>query len=160
MKFCPQCKSDLKINSIDGKQRLCCASSSCDFVFWNNPVPVIAGIVEHDNHVVLVRSKGWPEGMYGVVAGFLEKGETPNDGIKREVKEELGLQPREINYIGHYSFFEKNQIIFAYHLKAEGEIILCQEELAGYKLVHPDKLKPWDMGTGPAVKDWLESRKS
>jgi NADH pyrophosphatase NudC (nudix superfamily) len=160
MKFCPQCKSDLISGFIDKTKRLYCSSSSCDYVCWDNPVPVVAGIVQRDNKIILVRSKGWPEGFYGLVAGFLEKGETPEDGIMREVKEELGLETKNFNFIGYYSFFEKNQLILAFHVKAKGEIELCKDELDGYKLISPEKLKPWEMGTGPAVRDWLSSRKS
>ena len=50
-----------------------------------------------------------------------------------------------------------NQLILAYHVRAHGEIELG-EELAGVKAVPPDKLRPWPLGTGRAVRDWLERR--
>ena len=80
MKFCPKCGRDLKPAQIDGRTRLSCSSNSCGFVFWDNPIPVVAALVEREGHVVLVRNKAWPQKIYGLVTGFLEKGETPESG--------------------------------------------------------------------------------
>jgi hypothetical protein len=52
-----------------------------------------------------------------------------------------------------------NQLILAYHLQVKGEIVLGAE-LAEFKMVLPEKLWPWAFGTGYAVKDWLEKRKT
>jgi NADH pyrophosphatase NudC (nudix superfamily) len=127
-------------------------------VHWDNPTPVVAAIVEHDGLVVLARDKRWPKKMFGLVTGFLEKEETPEDGILREVHEELGLQGEIVGFVGYYSFFQRNQLILVFHVQAQGEIILGQE-LAEVKLVSPGKLRPWRIGTGPAVRDWLKARK-
>ena len=159
MKFCPQCGGDLKPAEIDGWTRLGCSSETCDYVFWDNPTPVVAALVERDGIVVLVRNKEWPQKIYGLVTGFLEKNETPECGILREVKEELGLDGRIDDFVGCYSFFEMNQLILAYHVQVQGEIVLGAE-LAEFKLVPPEKLRPWEFGTGYAVKDWLEKRKA
>ena len=101
-----------------------CTSASCDYVFWNNPTPV-AAIVELDDAIVLVRNKGWPEKMYWLITGFLEKGETPA-GILREIREELGLEGKAVNFIGYYSFFEMNQLILAFHVQARGKRLLAK----------------------------------
>ncbi len=159
MKFCPKCGRDLKPAQIDGRTYLSCSSRSCDFVFWDNPIPVVAALVEREGVVILVRNKSWPQKIYGLVTGFLEKGETPESGVLREVKEELGLDGRIVDFIGVYSFFEMNQLILAFHVRVQGEIVLG-EELAEMKMVPPQKLRPWAFGTGHAVKDWLEKRKT
>ena len=159
MKFCLKCGRDLKPAEIDGRTRLSCSSEICDYVFWDNPTPVVAALVEREGIVVLVRNKEWPQKIYGLVTGFLEKNETPESGILREVKEELGLNGQINNFIGCYSFFEMNQLILAYHVQVKGEIVLG-EELAEFKMVPPEKLRPWAFGTGYAVKDWLEKRKT
>ena len=158
MKYCPVCGRDLVTIEIDGKPRRKCSSESCDFVFWNNPAPVIAAIVELDGEVILVRNKGWPEKMFGLVTGFLEEGETAEDAIIREVNEELGLHGHVESFIGYYSFFQMNQLILAFHVKAEGLVVLG-EELVQYKAVSPERLRPWKFGTGYAVMDWMEKRK-
>jgi NADH pyrophosphatase NudC (nudix superfamily) len=159
LKYCPLCASELIEVVIDEKPRLSCLSDSCDYVFWNNPTPVIAALVERGDEVVLVRNKGWPQKMYGLVTGFLEAGETPEAGILREVKEELGLDGKIADFIGYYAFFEQNQLILAYHVKVEGEIMLGKE-LADLKSIPPERLRPWRFGTGYAVSDWLKKRRN
>jgi NADH pyrophosphatase NudC (nudix superfamily) len=158
MKYCHECGAPLRAVTIEGIERLACSSDSCNYVFWNNPTPVVCAIVEHEGNIVLTHKSGWPQTMFGVVAGFLEKDETPEEAILREVREEVGLVGEAPEFIGCYSFFERNQIILGFHVKAHGEIEIG-EELDQIKLVSPEELKPWPVGTGHAVKDWLEQRK-
>lgn len=81
LNFCGQCGQLLKTAVIDGRERQVC-SGNCRYVIWGHPVPVVTAIVElNDTFVVLVRNKGWPEGLFGLVSGFLESGETPEQGI-------------------------------------------------------------------------------
>ena len=157
MKYCPQCGQVLEQAQVDGKERLRCSSADCDYVFWNNPLPVVAAVVEHQERVILVRQKGWPEKWHGLVTGFLESGETPEEAILRELKEELGLIGEIVGFIGYYTFKRMNQLILAFHLRARGEITLG-DELESYKLVPSKELRPWRFGTGPALKDWLEAK--
>ena len=154
-KFCPQCATPLEVVEIEGISRQKCPA--CDFVYWDNPIPVVAAIVEHEGNVILTRSKGWPEKWLGIVAGFLEKDETPEQGVLREVREELGIDGEIVSFVGHYAFKLRNQIIFAYHVRIQGEITLG-DELESIKAVPPEEVRPWDIGTGPALKDWLSSR--
>lgn len=151
-RYCPACAAPLAARALDA--RLACA---CGFVHWNNPVPVVAAIVEHEGAVILARNKDWPEKMFGLVAGFLEKDETPEAGVKREVKEELDLDPLDAHLVGLYPFARRNELIIAYHVPATGTVRL-NEELAAYRRIAPEKLRPWDFGTGLAVADWLERR--
>ena len=89
---CMQCGSPLKARDLDGRTRMACASDDCDWVWWDNPTPVVAAVVENGADVLLVRSKGWPEKWLGLVAGFLESGETPEQAVLRELKEETDLR--------------------------------------------------------------------
>lgn len=159
LRYCPQCGKDLLLAEAAGRQRLGCPDPACGYVFWDNPTPTVAAVVELGDRVVLVRQKGWPEKWYGIVTGFLERDETPDQAVLREVNEELGLEGDIVSFIGYYPFFQLNQLILAFHVRSQGEIILG-EELEAHKLVSPEKLKPWALGTGPAVKDWLERRKA
>ena len=124
--------------------------ASCDYVFWNNPTPVVAAIIELNDTIILVRNKGWPEKMYGLITGFLEKRETPRSRDSSRIREELGLEGKAVNFIGYYSFFEMNQLILAFHVQAQGKVVIG-EELAEIKTVNPDKLRPWPFSTGHAV---------
>lgn len=155
MNYCPMCANALTNKEIDQVLRLVCSSSQCDFIHWNNPTPVVAAIVEWKGNILLARNVAWPEGMFGLITGFLEKGESPEEGVIREVKEELSLDTVECTFIGNYSFIQANQLIIAFHVKTEGRVFR-NEEIAELKAVPPNELVPWAVGTGPAVKDWLE----
>lgn len=158
MNFCPHCGSSLTSGNAGGRERLVC-SNTCGYVFWNNPLPVVAAIVEYDhNTVILIQNKGWPADWFGLVSGFLEKDEEPAQAVLREIKEEIGLDAEIVDYVGTYVFRQRNELIMAYHVRATGEILLNTEELETYKLVPVTELKPWPFGTGKAVKDWLAKR--
>ena len=157
MRYCPRCTTPLEDREDGGKDRRACPDLDCGYIYYDNPTPVVAALVEHEGAVLLARNKGWPETWFGLVAGFLERGETPEDGVLREVEEELGLHGEIVERIGVYSFFQMNQLILAYHIHADGEVRLG-EELADYKRVPPEKLRPWAHGTGHAVRDWLAAR--
>ncbi len=152
--YCPQCGKGLTKKQVNGKERLCCPDETCGYVWWDNPLPVVAAIIEKDGNILLARNKQWPEKIFGLVTGFLEKGETPEAAVVREVKEELGLDAEIRELIGVYSFVERNQLIIAYYLSASGELRLG-DELAEIKMIPPVKLRPWSFGTGLAVRDWL-----
>lgn len=156
-RFCPLCAAALETRTIDGYLRGCCPTAGCAFVDWRNPVPVVAALVEWEGRIVLARNRDWPEKMFGLVTGFLEQGEAPDHGAAREVAEELGLRVRQLDWIGHYLYAQHNQLILAYHASADGELRL-NDEIAEVRLVTPERLRPWDFGTGLAVADWLRRR--
>ena len=98
--YCPMCRTALVSIERGGSLRRACSDASCGFVAWNNPVPVVGAIVEQNGHVILVRSRGWPEDYYGLVAGFVETGESPRSAALREVAEEIGIEADEATYVG------------------------------------------------------------
>ncbi|MFZ4528659.1 MAG: NUDIX domain-containing protein, partial [Undibacterium curvum] len=91
------------------------------------------------------------------ITGFMERDETPEQGVARELKEETNLQADQISLIGVYEFMRKNELIIAYHVRASGEIRLS-EELIEYRLIAPEKLRPWRAGTGLAMADWMRTQ--
>jgi len=158
-KHCLRCGAPLVAFHDGERERLRCGAAGCGWMYYGNPTPVVAALVEHEGHVVLVRNVGWPEQMYGLVSGFLEAGESPEAGVLREVREEIGLAGEIASLIGAYAFELRNEVIVCYHVRAQGEIVVGAE-LAGIKRVAPEKLRPWPMGTGHAVRDWLARRAS
>ena len=156
MKYCPNCRADIESRFFDGRDRLVC-TETCGFVHWNNPTPVVCAIIEHEGQVLLGRNANWPEGWFALITGFLECGESPELGVLREVEEEVGLNGRIENFVGMYPFYEQNQLLLVYHVVTSGEVKLG-EEIIEYKIQPKDEVRPWPMGTGPALKDWLVSQ--
>lgn len=154
-KFCPRCATGLEVLPLGGRPRTACMA--CGFTHWNNPLPVVAAIIEYQGQIVLARNAAWPPKVFALITGFLEAGETPEQGIAREVEEETSLIATQVSLVGVYEFTRKNELIIAFHVQAEGEIKLS-EELVDYKLVAPADLRPWKMGTGLALADWMRAR--
>lgn len=161
-RFCPHCATALQwiTAAEDGgdKQRLRCPA--CGWTHWNNPVPVLAAVIEcidRDGQLLLARNAAWPGRMFALITGFMEAGETPEEGIRREVAEETALTVDTLSLIGVYDFQRMNQLIVAYHATAHGEIRLSPE-LAEYRLFAPADVRCWRAGTGMALADWLRTR--
>jgi NADH pyrophosphatase NudC (nudix superfamily) len=135
-------------------ERMRCVA--CDWTHWNNPTPVLAAIVEYQGQVLLARNAAWPGRRFALITGFMEAGETPEQGIAREIAEETQLHTTELKLVGVYDFQRMNQVIIAYHAKTEGDIRLSPE-LVEYKLYPPAEVICWPAGTGYAVADWQRS---
>lgn len=160
-RFCPHCATALVERAIadDGGlvNRLACPADSCGYVFWGNPTPAVGALVEHEGEIILARGRGWPEGWFALVTGYLEAREDPRAGVAREVKEELGLEVVEAHIIGNYIFETKNEVMLCYHAVARGTVRLSAE-LAEYRRYKPAELRPWRRATGLAVADWMRAR--
>lgn len=160
-RFCPRCANPLVQREDSaaegGRLRHACPDDGCGYVHWNNPLPVVAAIVEYEGKILLARNAAWAEGVFALITGFLEAGETPEAGVAREVLEETALHVRETELIGVYEFIRKNELIIAYHVKAEGTVALSPE-LLEYRLTEPAKLRPWRAGTGQALGEWMRRR--
>lgn len=157
--FCPECATPLEMITLeeDGGPQARLRCPACGFTHWNNPTPVLAAIVEVDGKVLLARNAAWPGKMYALITGFMEAGESPQAGIAREVKEETNLDVQSAQLVGAYEFLRMNQVIIAYHVRAEGEVRLSPE-LVDYRLYELADLRCWPAGTGYALADWLRSR--
>lgn len=158
-KFCPQCATALEMiaQMEDGgeKQRMRCPA--CQWTHWNNPTPVLAAIVQYQDKILLARNAAWTHKMYALITGFMEAGESPQDGIKREIKEETNLDAQQLTLVGAYEFLRMNQVIIAYHAVCTGEVRLSPE-LVDYKLMAYEQVKCWPRGTGFALADWLRTQ--
>ncbi len=161
-RFCTHCGTALALLTSDEdggpKTRLRCPA--CGWTHWNNPTPVLAAVIEcadRDGQLLLARNAAWPGRMFALITGFMEAGETPEEGITREIGEETSLQVDALQLIGVYDFQRMNQLIVAYHAVAHGAVRLSPE-LAEYKLFAPADVRCWRAGTGYALADWLRSR--
>ena len=160
--FCPNCATPLQLitQAEDGGDKARMRCPACTFTHWNNPTPVLAAIIEladRDGMVLLARNAAWSGRMFALITGFMEAGETPEEGIAREVAEETSLEVLKLDLIGVYDFQRMNQIIIAYHAVARGEVRLSPE-LAEYKMFEPADLVCWPAGTGYALAEWLRRR--
>lgn len=79
-----------------GWQRNC---PTCGTPHFPRTDPVVIMLITHGNSVLLGRSPAWAEGMYSLLAGFIEPGETVEAAVRREVAEETGVQVGAVRYL-------------------------------------------------------------
>jgi NAD+ diphosphatase len=94
-RFCARCGSASAAQNA-GWQRQCPA---CHTPHFPRTDPVVIMLVIRNDNLLLGRSSGWPEGMYSLLAGFVEPGETPEDAVRREVFEETGVRIGDVQYV-------------------------------------------------------------
>jgi len=93
--FCAVCGAPSKI-SHGGWQRTC---PDCNSPHFPRTDPVVIMLITHTNAVLMGRSPGWPEGMFSLLAGFVEPGETLEAAVRREVREEAGVPVGAVRYL-------------------------------------------------------------
>lgn len=93
--FCSRCGAKSEI-AMAGWQSNCPACSGAHFPRTD---PVVIMLITQGNSVLMGRSPGWPEGMYSLLAGFVEPGETIEAAVRREVLEETGVRVGAVTYL-------------------------------------------------------------
>lgn len=94
-RFCARCGAATDL-AQGGWQRSC---PSCKTQHFPRTDPVVIMLITHGNSVLMGRSPGWPEGMYSLLAGFVEPGETLEAAVRREVFEESGITVGAVSYL-------------------------------------------------------------
>ncbi|MEO1561939.1 MAG: NAD(+) diphosphatase [Pseudomonadota bacterium] len=135
--FCARCGGATRM-SKGGWQRVCL---ECERPHHPRTDPVVIMLVTDGNRLLLGRSPGWPEGMFSLLAGFVEPGETVENAVRREVMEEAGIEIGPVRYIGSQPWPFPASLMFGCQAKAlTTEITLDPNELEDAKWVAKDEL--------------------
>lgn len=94
-RFCAACGQE-SVATMGGWQRVCPA---CNTNHFPRTDPVVIMLITSGNSVLVGRSHFWPDGMYSLLAGFLEPGETIEAAVRREVEEETNIRVGEVGYL-------------------------------------------------------------
>ncbi|MEM8787478.1 MAG: NAD(+) diphosphatase [Pseudomonadota bacterium] len=94
-RFCARCGAPSNV-SMAGWRRTCPA---CGAHHFPRTDPVVIMLITHGDRLLLGRSPGWPEGMYSLLAGFMEPGESVEAAVRREVAEEAGIAVGSVRYL-------------------------------------------------------------
>lgn len=95
-RFCGRCGQPTV--ELSGERAKVC--KSCGSTNYPRLSPSIIVSVVKNDQILLARSARFPEGMYSVLAGFVEPGETLEECVQREVMEEIGIEVKNIRYFG------------------------------------------------------------
>lgn len=93
--YCARCGAASDVDQ-GGWRRTCPA---CGAHHFPRTDPVVIMLITHGNDVLVGRSPQWPQGMYSLLAGFVEPGETLEAAVRREVVEEAGVVVGEVGYL-------------------------------------------------------------
>lgn len=96
-RFCPVCGSSRFVEN-NFKSKRC---GECGFVYYANPCSATAAFIVNDRQELLVvrRAKEPAKGTLDLPGGFCDMGETVEEGMRREIKEETGLEVTDIRYL-------------------------------------------------------------
>jgi NAD+ diphosphatase len=105
--------------------------------------PAIIVLVRDGSRVLLARSPGFPAGMYSVLAGFVEPGESIEETIKREVREEVGIEVKNIRYFGSQPWPFPNSLMIGFTAEyAGGELEIEPTEIEDAGWYEPGEFPP------------------
>lgn len=93
-RHCGRCGSRTRVERA-GQQRVC---PSCDAILFPRTDPAIITLVYRGDRCILINQPGWEPNRYSTVAGFVEPGESLEQAVAREVREELGLEVVGLTY--------------------------------------------------------------
>lgn len=99
-RYCPKCAAAAM--RVVGTKLLRC--EACGFELYMNPAASVAGVLLDDRGrmVVLVRGKEPGKGLWDLPGGFVDPGETAEEALQREIREEIGLEATVLQYIGSW----------------------------------------------------------
>jgi NAD+ diphosphatase len=104
---------------------------ACGLVAYPRVSPAMMALVTRGKEVLLARSHRFATGVYSALAGFVEPGETIEDCVRREVREEVGVEVDNIEYFASQSWAFPHSLMIAYTAQyAGGDIRLEDAEIA------------------------------
>lgn len=126
-RYCGVCSGPMKRTTTISKQCIHCGKE-----VWPQVSPAIIVRIRRDDKILLVHAKNFRrKEMFGLVAGFVETGETLEDCVKREVLEEVGLTITNIQYFGSQAWPYPCGIMIGFTADyVSGELHLQEEELS------------------------------
>jgi NAD+ diphosphatase len=114
---------------------------ACGYVAYPRVSPAMMALVTHGRNLLLARSHRFPHGMYSALAGFVEPGETIEDCVRREVKEEVGVDVGALTYFASQSWAFPHSLMIAYTAEyAGGELVPDGTEIADVRWFAVDAL--------------------
>lgn len=136
-RYCGRCGTPTR--DRDGERAKLCPA--CGHVAYPRISPAMMVLVTRESEVLLARAKRFPKPMYSALAGFVEPGETIEDCIHREVREEVGIEITGLDYFASQSWAFPHSLMIAYTARyAGGELAPDGEEIADARWFAPDAL--------------------
>ncbi len=157
-RYCGVCGAPLKWQNEISKQ-----CPECGKEWWPSPAVAVIVRITRDDEILLVHARNFKSNRYGLVAGFVETGETLEQAVEREVREETGLCIKDLRYWGSQPWPFPCGLMVGFTAKyAGGELCLQREELGAGGWFRRDALPEIPDKASIArelIEDWLTADK-
>lgn len=136
-RFCGRCGDAMSKDA--GERAMRCAR--CNSLQYPRIAPCVIVLVTRKEEMLLARNARFPRPMFSSLAGFIEAGESAEETLRREVREEVGVEVGAIEYFGSQAWPFPNQLMLGYFAEyAGGDICPDQDEIAEANWYHPSDL--------------------
>lgn len=122
-RFCGRCGTATRDKA--GERAKECPA--CGYIVYPRVTPAMMALVTRGRDILLARAHRFPPGMFSALAGFVEPGETIEDCIVREVREEVGLDVGKLTYFASQSWSFPHSLMIAFTAEYAGGEIRCED---------------------------------
>ena len=157
-RFCGRCGAPTEAQKAERAKKC----SKCGLLHFPRLAPAVIVLIERGDQLLLARARRFPTVMYSVLAGFVEPGESLEETVAREVKEEVGLSLKDIRYFGSQPWpFPHSLMIGFTATYAGGEISLDDNEIleAGWYTVDNLPPLPGKISIARKLIDWFIAKR-
>ena len=159
-RFCGTCGAET-VADWAGFRRRC---ESCGREHFPRTDPAVIMRVTHGERILLARNPGWPQGFGSVLAGFVEPGESLEDAVSREVKEEVGLSVADVEYHSSQPWPFPASVMLGFTVEATSDVIVVDPaEVAEAGWYTREEVRDGILALPPTVSiarhlidDWLD----
>ena len=157
MNYCPDCGDQTFLKKIPNDRLLRNVCQGCDQIHYENPKIIVGSLPVLNNSVLLCKRAIHPSiGMWTIPSGFMELGESLEDGARREALEEANLTFEIIKLYGNYSIPEIGQVLFVFLVNILNKDYAPMDETSEVQLFKIDNI-PWSKIAFPSVKYFLKN---
>ena len=138
-RYCGRCGRPTQAHASD-QARVC---PDCSLVWYPRISPCIIVLVTRGEELLLARSPRFRDGMYSTLAGFIEPGESAEEALRREVREEVAIEVGAVRYFGSQPWPFPGQLMLGFFAQyASGEIAIDGLEISDAGWYHCRRLPP------------------
>ncbi|ULO06745.1 NAD(+) diphosphatase [Paenibacillus sp. 19GGS1-52] len=155
--YCGRCGTLTDLSQSE-RSRVC---PQCGLISYPRLAPAVITAIMKDKQILLAHSEHFQNNMYGLIAGFVEPGETLEDCVEREIMEEVGLKVKNITYFDSQQWPFPHSLMIGFLAEYEsGEITVDGEEIVHADWFDLDNLPviPPNVSIARKMIDWLVER--
>lgn len=146
--MCPCCGGELSPNAHDFGRKC----SECGRVYYVPQSPAVIVAVEREESLLLAHNSAWQNDRYSVIAGFVEPGESLEDAVRRELREEVSIEVSNISYFGSQVWPFPNSLMLGFTAEySSGKIIPDGSEIVRAGWYSPDEIRHMLIPDGASI---------